>query len=165
MNKPTMLEDTRQKALKHDKKHERWASEGVPIVRCKLPFGDYAMCYGAAVDTKKDIYELAMDIDQQHDRFRRECIGASDAGCRLTILVENEDGVRSLSDLLSWEESDGHFAMRRRKSGNAKARKISGERIAKACRTMELKYGVRFAFCSPDDSADAVLGILKEVDG
>lgn len=157
----SLQEDSRQQAGKHDTKHEWWASNGVPIVRCKLPFGDYAWCPDRAVDTKSSIYELAMDIDQQHDRFKRECIGARDAGCSLTVLVENEDGVRRLEDLLGWEESDGHFAMRKRKSGNARARKISGERLAKACRTMEMRYGVGFAFCAPDEAAMAVVAILK----
>lgn len=156
-----LLEDTRQQAGKHDEKHEAWASEGVPIVRCKLPFGDYSWCPPRAVDTKKDIYELAMDIDQQHERFKRECVGARDAGCELTVLVENDDGVSSLAELAAWEESDRHFEMRKRKSGNTKARKISGARIAKACATMSGRYGVRFEFCSPSSSAQAVLEILK----
>ena len=157
-----LLCDTRQKPGKHDAKEGAWESMGVPTVRSKLPFGDYAMCPGAAVDTKRDIYELASDIDQQHDRFRRELAGARDAGCALTVLVENEDGVASLEDLASWEEPDGHYMMRRKKSGNPNAKRISGRRLAKACLTMEGRYGARFSFCAPGEAAGAVLEILEK---
>ena len=36
-----ILEDTRQQAGKHDKKHEYFAQHGIKIERCKLYRGDY----------------------------------------------------------------------------------------------------------------------------
>lgn len=153
----TLIEDTRQQTGKHDAKNEWWGSEGVSIVRSKLAFGDYALPPVVSVDTKKDIAELAMDIDQQHDRFRAECVGARDAGCKLVILVENVDGVSNLVDLANWVESREQFAKRR----NA-VRRISGARIAKACSTMSRKYGVTFEFCHPGDAAKRVIEILTE---
>lgn len=156
----TLICDSRQQAGKHEHKNEWWESEGVPTLRCKLPFGDYAWMYPVSVDSKKDIYELAQNIDQQHDRFRRECVGARDAGCQLVVLVENEDGVDSLDKLASWNETPSHYSMRRRASGNMNARRIQGVRLAKACATMEAKYGVRFEFCSPGESAQRILDIL-----
>lgn len=154
--------DTRQQAGKHDHKHERWESEGVPTVRCKLPYGDYALAPKVSVDTKKDIYELAGNIlqKQDHIRFRNECIGAKKDGCQLIVLVENEDGVSSLSELASWNETGRHFVMRKRTSGNDHAVRFQGERLAKACATMQEKYGVRFMFCKPEESADRIREIL-----
>lgn len=153
----TLIEDTRQQRGKHDAKNEYWASEGVRVVRSKLAFGDYAAMHLASVDTKKDIAELAFDIDQQHERFRAECAGARDAGCLLVVLVENEDGVRSLADLAAWRESAEQFAKRKRA-----VRKLEGSRLAKACATMSRKYGVRFEFCAPEDAARRVVEILTE---
>lgn len=151
----TIIEDSRQQASKHVAKNEWWGSEGVSVVRSKLAWGDYALPPLVSVDTKRDIAELAMDIDRQHERFRAECVGARDSGCRLVVLVENDDGVRSVSDLAMWRESDLQFSKRK-----YAVRRLDGERLAKACLTMGRKYGVRFEFCAPEDAARRVVEIL-----
>lgn len=150
------LEDTRQHAGKHDAKHEWWADQGITLVRSKLAFGDYCRPPEAAVDTKASIAELAMDIDREHARFRRELIGARDAGVRLYVLVENDAGVTDLSSLASWTEPDADFRLRKYAQ-----RRIEGKRLAKACRTMSDRYGVTFLFCAPEDAARIVTEILE----
>lgn len=151
----TIIEDSRQQKGKHEHKNERWERDGVSIVRSKLAWGDYALPPVVSVDSKKDIQELASDIDQQHARFRRECIGARDAGCQLVVLVENEDGVRSLADLARWRENSADFAKRKHA-----VRRLEGSRLAKACATMQQKYGVRFEFCHPSEAAARIVEIL-----
>ena len=146
--------DTRQQAGKHALKDARWEAIGQPTVRSKLAFGDYALVPPVSVDTKNSIQELAMDITQEHERFRSECEGARDAGCRLVVLVENEDGVRDLDGLRKWREPEASFRKRRAKM------RYYGSRIAAACETMRERYGVEFAFCAPEDAADFVLDIL-----
>lgn len=161
----TIIEDTRNKPDKHEAKHDGWAAAGVAVIRSKLAHGDYALPPVVSVDTKQSIYELAMDVDQEHDRFRSELVGARDAGTQLVVLVENADGVASLQDLAGWVEEKAHFEMRKRKSGNSKTRRIEGARLAKACMTMERKYGVRFEFCRPEEAAARVVRILTEGGG
>lgn len=146
------LEDTRQQAGKHEVKHEWWADRGITLVRSKLAFGDYCRPPEVAVDTKASIAELAMDIDREHARFRRELIGARDAGVRLYVLVENDAGVTDLSSLALWTEPDADFRLRKC---------IEGKRLAKACRTMSDRYGVMFLFCAPEDAARIVTEILE----
>lgn len=158
-----IIEDTRQQIGKHDHKNEWWMREGVSIVRSKLAFGDYAYAPLASVDTKKDLYELAMDLTKDHDRFRRECVAARDAGCQLVVLTETTTTVRDLSMLESWTESERHFQMRRKKNGYAK--RISGKTLARTCRTMRDRYGVLFDFCAPSDSAARVQHILDHYEG
>lgn len=153
----TIIEDSRQQSGKHDHKNEWWGREGVSIIRHKLAFGDYALPPVVSVDSKKDIQELASNIDQQHARFRNECVAARDAGCQLVILVENLDGVRSLADLALWKESQESF-MRRKRA----VRPLDGRRLAKACQTMSDRYGVRFEFCRPEESAARITEILLE---
>lgn len=150
------LEDTRQQAGKHEVKHEWWADQGFTLVRSKLAFGDYCKLPEVAVDTKASIAELAMDIDREHARFRRELIGARDAGVRLYVLVENDAGVADLSSLASWTEPDADFRLRKYAQ-----RRIEGKRLAKACRTMSDRYGVMFLFCAPEDAARIVTEILE----
>ena len=152
-----LLEDTRQKAGKHDAKHAWWEQAGVALVRSKLAFGDYCAPPAVAVDTKASIQELAMDIDQEHARFRRELLGARDAGVRLVILTENDAGVRGLTDLAAWVEPPEQFGRRVRAK-----RRIEGARLAKACATMAERYGCEFLFCGPDEAAETVTRILSE---
>lgn len=157
----SIIEDTRQQAGKHSRKHDDFGRMGIQLVRSKLPWGDYAPAPKVSVDTKKDLYELAADVTQQHARFRAECEGARDGGCRLVILVENTHGIQTLQDLAAWREPDRHLQMRVRRSGNRYSRRIEGERIAKACATMECRYGVRFEFCHPNESAGKIMEILE----
>lgn len=153
-------EDTRQQAGKHKHMNEWLESRGILAIRSKLAFGDYAYVPPISVDTKKDIYELACDIDQQHERFRSECILARDCGSKLVVLVENKCGVTDLADLAQWREDKRHFHMRRAKSRNFNARQLEGERLAKACVKMSERYGVSFMFCTPDERPQRVIEIL-----
>jgi len=150
-----LLEDTRQQRGKHDAKHAWWQAHGVGLVRSKLAFGDYCLPPSVAVDTKASLAELAYDIDQEHARFRRELAGARDAGVRLYVLVENADGVADLAGLSRWVELPEDFCRR----VHARHR-IHGDRLAKACATMQERYGVTFLFCSPDQAASVVSGVL-----
>ena len=151
-----IIEDTGQRIGQHDEKNDYWQQMGCQVVRCHLPFGDYAEVPKIVVDTKRDIYEIASNIDQQHARFRRECQKARAHGCQLVILVENLDGVSTLDDLSTWRESDRHYEMR------GGSRRIEGKRLAAAMRTMSKRYGVRFEFCTPNEAGRRVLEILEE---
>lgn len=156
----TIIVDTRQQAGKHAEKHAELERIGYKLVRSKLPYGDYALMIPIAVDTKADIYELANCIDKEHERFRRECIDARDAGCKLWVLTINSHGVTDLASLSEWEEPMDHFRMRRGVSGNRDARRISGERLAKACITMRERYGVRFIFCEDEVQSAHIIDTL-----
>lgn len=156
MEFPTLQIDTRQQEAKHSAKHGYFSSRGIHCVRTKLYVGDYMFVGGVrAVDTKRDLQELAADIDRDHDRFRRELVNARDAGIALTVLIENENGVRDLDGLAAWVEPAESFVKRR----HAK-RRISGLRIAKACLTMSDRYGVEWAFCDPSEAGAMVIDIL-----
>ncbi len=150
-----LLEDTRQQRDKHEKKHEWWAAHGFTLVRTKLAFGDYCPPPHVSVDTKANIAELAYDIDPDHARFRRELVGARDAGTKLFVLVENDEGVSSLADLAAWKETPEQFAQRVHA-----VRRLHGDRLAKACATMEERYGATFLFCAPEESAEIVTRLV-----
>jgi len=172
--------DTRQHAGKHEVKEAWWAAHGVALERVKLDFGDY-MADGSnvSVDTKRSIAEIAQNINgRNHDRFKRECIRARDAGCRLVILVENREGVRDVHGVRKWV-NDHCRRCGWRARGCAPAdpsgkcarhgtrKPIQGERLSRAMTTMEERYGVRFEFCDPRDAARMVcelLGVSYEQD-
>lgn len=155
-----LIEDSRQQKGQHETKHAWWGDNDVALIRCKLPFGDYCLPPEVSVDTKASITELAYDIDHDHARFRRELVGARDAGIQLVVLVENKDGVTDLASLSEWRESADDYARRK----YAK-RRLDGKRLAKACATMAERYGVIFEFCAPEDAARRIVELLGRGDG
>ena len=145
-----IIEDTRQKSGMHELKHSHFNEMGVQLVRNMLPFGDYAMPPSISVDTKANMDEIAQNIGSDHQRFKRECIAARDAGCQLIILVENTEGISSVKDVHRWINPDLIY----------RPRAITGERLQKAMITMSERYGVRFEFCRPEESAKRIIELL-----
>ena len=145
-----IIEDTRQKSGMHELKHSHFNEMGVQLVRNMLPFGDYAMPPSISVDTKANMDEIAQNIGSDHQRFKRECIAARDAGCQLIILVENTEGISSVKDVHRWINPDLIY----------RPRAITGDRLQKAMITMSERYGVRFEFCRPEESAQRIIELL-----
>ena len=171
-----IYEDTRQQIHggdKHATKHQWWHDHNVEVVRKKLDFGDYQTdTSNISIDSKRSIAEIAQNISRDHKRFRRECERARDDGFLLVILVENNENVRNLRDLLCWVNDHCRYCFyyRRRECrpsvSTGKCRKhgtnkpIQGMRLAKAMSTMSAKYGVRFEFCEPTESARRICELL-----
>lgn len=146
----TLIEDTRQKSGMHELKHQHFEEMGVELVRNMLPFGDYALPPAISVDTKADMAEIASNIGSDHQRFKRECMAAKQAGCQLIILVENDDGIKSVDEVHTWINPDVIY----------RPRAITGERLEKAMKTMNERYGVRFEFCEPGEAAEKIVELL-----
>ena len=133
---------------------------------------DFLGTYSVVCDTKKDIQELIGDIcGKQHARFRDEAILAQNNGIKLYILVENKDGVKETRDLFKWQNPRMHrynkilYMHRIGKWSNIpepKAPPTSGQTLAKACLTMNLKYGVEFEFCTPNEAGKRVIELLEK---
>lgn len=110
---------------------------------------------------------------KRHGFFHRGLKRAQNSGIKLIVLVENEDGVTNIDDLFRWHnprldmwtnssEVIGYWRngkpryKRVRKYPNA----MTGEKLAKACLTMQLRYGVEFKFCRPEDAGKRILELL-----
>lgn len=145
-----IIEDTRQKSGMHEVKHFHFDEMGVHLIRNMLPFGDYAMPPAISIDTKANMAEIASNIGSDHQRFKRECVAAREAGCQLIILVENDDDIRSVDDVHKWINPEVIY----------RPRAITGERLEKAMKTMQERYGVRFEFCEPNEAAEKIIELL-----
>lgn len=145
-----IVEDTRQKDGKHQQKHIGFEDLGVDLLRCKLPFGDYALPPAVSVDTKENLEEIAGNLCgsmKERDRFIRECKAAAAAGCQLVIMVETEhDG--SLLDL-------GDIRI-----GSGKV--VTGLQLYRAMTAVSGRYGVRFVLVRPEDAAGEIVKLLQE---
>lgn len=149
----TIIEDSRQKAGKHTIKQEYFVANGVEVVRCKLPYGDYALTPTIAIDTKENMDEIAGNIGgsaAEHQRFKRECVRARDAGCKLIFLIENECGIESINDVHLWKNPRSVYS----------DRCIQGDRLEKAMRTMSDRYGCEFHFCRPEEAGKRIMELL-----
>lgn len=146
-------EDTRQQAGKHDIKHKWFEGHGVHLLRSKIPFGDYCLPPAVSIDTKENMDEIANNIcGKAHKRFINECKAAKEAGGQLIILVENDLGINDISQVHTWKNPRVIY------SPNC----VQGERLQRAMQTISERYGVRFEFCKPSDSAEKILEILGE---
>ena len=131
---------------------------------------DFIGTYDVAVDTKFGIAEVVSNIcGKSHDRFRDECILAQNNGVKLYILVEDDGGwvdkkhtiwnkpVGSVNDLFSWKNPRA-FIWRGGRQLYPTATK--GKTLAKACITMQNKYGCEFIFCSSNDAGAKIVELL-----
>lgn len=106
---------------------------------------------------------------KRHGFFHRGLKRAQNSGIRLIILVANEEGVADLKQLSSWQNprteryNKIQYMHKVGKWKNVKLPKsepMSGERLAKACETMQDKYGCEFMFCSTGAQGKKVLELL-----
>ena len=137
----------------------------------KLKKADLVGDIKIAVDRKNSIDEICGNVcstTKAHERFRDEVILAQKCGCKFYVLIE-DDKVTSLDDLEKWENprEKKYFYYKALMAQGKKLRMIlpkqppaSGKKLAKALRTMETKYGVKFLFCKPKDAAERIVEIL-----
>ena len=87
------------------------------------------------------------------------------------MLVENRDGIQSIDDLKKWKNP--RLKMQKWITAPSGTKRkvlkypsaMSGETLAKACRTMEERYGVTFLFTTPEGAGPKILELLGvEVD-
>ena len=149
-----LQEDTRNQPGKHQNIHDYCQKEGIKVVRTKLLVGDYMLTGpgtgGISVDTKYGVPELAMDIFQSHERFRRELIRAQECGIQLIILVEE---VLPGGRLDLWKSPLG-------KDGKPKY-KFDPVILRKAMITMQDRYTVKFRFCDGRSTGKVLIEYLK----
>lgn len=110
---------------------------------------------------------------KRHGFFHRGLKRAQNSGIRLYILVENEDKVTCIDDLFRWHNPRLDILVNSNqmigfwKNGKPRYKKVqkypyaaTGEWLAKACLTMEEKYGCKFLFCKPEESGTKILELL-----
>lgn len=148
--------DTRQQKGKHKLKEEYFESQGIEIIRTKLPYGDYSAPENSkiAIDTKKDIQELIIDVTKDHERFKRELQLAKKCGAKLIILIEDEK-VTCINDLYTW------YNWRLKKSPKA----TKGSTLAKMLYTIEHNtedYNCQFVFVKKSECGAKILELLSQ---
>ena len=127
-----------------------------------------------AVDRKNSIDEICGNLcssENEHRRFREEAITAQKAGAKFYVVIENTDGIKSLDDIRKWSNPRLHrynkinYMHRLGKWQNIKNKgskpPCDNIRLMKTMYTMAQKYSINWIFCSPYESAEKIVELLK----
>ena len=149
-----IIVDTREKPRAIVKILAEFDRQGVAYVRRALNFADYAdpdRLPGPVIDRKQNLLEVAANVTTDRKRFVREIERCNRAGCRLIVLVEHSNRIRKLEDVIMWRNP------RLRESPLA----VSGERLFRIMKAMELYYGIEWRFCNKQSTGREILKILE----
>lgn len=164
-----LIEDSRQQEGKHKNIHTYCQRNGIQIVRQKLDVGDYMVgeiddngevhpVGNISADSKVDLLEISKNImSDDHRRFRAECQLAKELGIQLVIVVEEIPpyGKVDLWQVPVWKSSNQFH-----RYGDPMTL-VDPKALRKAMITMMQKYGVRFEFCSRQQSPKRIIKILN----
>lgn len=178
--------------------HRRMMSMGHELMPLPLPYGDYIKITDEiaevvkrrgdkikkmdlvndikiAVDRKNSIDEICGNLcssQKEHERFREEAITAQKAGAKFYVLVENDEGIKSIDDIRKWSNPRLHRYNKvnyMHRLGKWQSVKNPGKRppcdnirLMKTMYTMTQKYGITFVFCSPYESAATIVELLSK---
>ena len=145
--------DTREKPRAIVKILDEFERQGVAYERRKLNFGDYAdpaRLPGIVIDRKQTLGEVCANVVQGHARIVREIERCNASGCRLVFLVEHSNRIRKLEDVIGWKNP------RLKVSPLA----VSGERLFRIMKAMEIRYGIKWQFCSKAQTGKRIIEIL-----
>lgn len=145
--------DTREKPRAIVRIMKTFEAEGVEVVRRALPFGDYCDPDrpGIVIDRKQNLLEVAGNLVQQRARFLREVERANRAGARLIILVEHSNRIRTLEDVIGWNNP------RLKVSPLA----VDGPRLFRIMHAMGNRYGFEWAFCDKIHTGRRIIELLE----
>lgn len=145
--------DSREKPKAIEKIIETFDQEGVKYIRSKLYVGDYMSLDNPrlVIDRKQNLLEVCNNVVQEHDRFAAELKRAKEAGIKVIILVEHGYGIKTLTDVVNWENP------RLKTSPYA----VSGERLYKLMRQMSSYYDAEFQFCTKAQTGKKIIELLE----
>ena len=148
-----IIVDTREKPRAIVKILAEFDRQGVKYVRRALNFADYFNPDqpDTVIDRKQNLLEVAGNVVQDRKRFLREVERCGNAGCHMIVLIEHSNRIRSLEDVIGWKNP------RLKVSPLA----VSGERLFRIMKAMEIKYGIEWQFCSKQQTGKRIIELLR----
>lgn len=140
-----LIEDSRNKIGKHNNIFKYCKDNNIEIQRKVLNVGDYMLPQGTkAIDTKKDLEELANDLYRDKLAFNKKYKKCLKDGIELVVLVEEK--INNLNELVAWV---------------SKHSRINGRFLLEMIHTLKVSYGIKFIFCDKKDTGKILIDILK----
>jgi hypothetical protein len=146
------IHDTRDKATKHQNVDEYLIAQGHKVVRSKMFVGDVTLLsdQSVCIDLKRNLQEVAVNVGQDHARFKRELERAQEYGIKLIFLVEHGGAIKTLEDVQGWVNP--------RLKEHPLA--LTGPRLYKIMLTMQNKYGIEWHFCDKRCTGKRIIELL-----
>lgn len=124
------------------------------MVRSKLFVGDVSLLndQSVSIDLKRNLAEVAVNVGQDHARFKRELERAQEYGIRLIFLVEHGGSIKTLEDVHNWANprlKDHPLA-------------LTGLRLYKIMLALQNKYGIEWHFCDKRCTGKRIIELLTE---
>lgn len=151
-----IIVDTREKPRAIVKILAEFERHGIKVVRRALTFADYfnPARPDVIIDRKQNLLEVASNVVQERKRFLREVERCNRAGCHMIVLVEHSPQIRKLEDVIGWKNP------RLKVSPMA----VSGERLFRIMKAMEIKYGIEWRFCGKAQTGKRIIEMLRSDD-
>lgn len=148
-----IIVDTREKPRAIVRILAEFDRQGVKYVRRALNFADYFNPEkpDVIIDRKQNLLEVAGNVVQERKRFLREVERCNRAGCHMIVLIEHSPRIRKLEDVIGWKNP------RLKVSPLA----VSGERLFRILKAMEIKYGIEWQFCGKAQTGKRIIEILR----
>lgn len=145
--------DSREKARAIQKILSEFDKQGIKHFVSKLPVGDYINLDNprVAIDRKQSLAEVAVNVGQDHARFKRELERAREYGIHLIFLVEHGGTIHELNDVQNWNNP--------RLKEHPLA--LTGPRLYKIMLTMQNKYGIEWLFCDKRCTGKRIIELLS----
>lgn len=166
--------DSREKARAIQKIVKAFEKNDINHFSSKLLVGDYMNLDNPRliIDRKQDIQELVGNINttKEHERFRNELLRARKAGIKLIILIEHGEDIKSIEDVYFFyqpPQERWRWVTREICGEKKKVREkyiqnaIDGKKIYKSMCTIRDRYGVRFEFCSKNETGQKIMELLS----
>ena len=148
-----IIVDTREKPRAIVKILAEFDRQGVKVVRRALNFADYFNPDrpDVIIDRKQNLLEIAGNVIQGRARFMREVERCNRAGCHMIVLIEHSSRIHTLEDVIGWKNP------RLKVSPLA----VSGDRLFRIMKAMEIKYGIEWQFCSKQQTGKRIIELLR----
>lgn len=145
--------DTREKQHAITRIIAEFDKQGIQHFSTKLFCGDYQSLDNPrlVIDRKQNLNEVAGNVCQDHKRFVAELERANDAGIHIIILVEHGRDIKTLEDVVWWENP------RIKESPKA----VNGVKLYKIMKTISDKYGCEWKFCTKAQTGAEIVRLLS----
>jgi hypothetical protein len=128
------------------------------------------ICFANGI-SERIIADLQQLYIKRRGFFHRGLIRAKNSGIKLYILIENDDGLKSIKDVFHWQNPRSYRYYRIAYMHNKgqwlgtplpKRKPTSGKTLAKAMLTIEAKYHAKFLFCKSQETGEMIIKILNK---
>lgn len=143
--------DTREKKNGHITKY--FDKHNIKYMTKVVRTGDYINPDNPKViiERKQNLLEIATNITQDHDRFKRELARLDNIDGKMYILIEEKIG--SLEDVQKWVSPLKH--------DGTPYTKMTGNVLYKYMVSWQFKHNIEYIFCDKDKTAIKILELLE----